>query len=65
MKVAELIDQLKDMPMNREVFLSTDSEGNYFGSLVDVEDSAWHDGEPVHPDDADGSEPRVVVLWPS
>lgn len=65
MTVKELIDQLKCMPLDLEVMLSRDGEGNGYGNVSDVELSSKNDeNEPCHPDDADDTRGQCVVIWP-
>jgi len=65
MTVKELIAELKKLPNDLEVLLSSDEEGNGFGQLCDVDLSGKNgDGDPCHPDDVDDTMGQCVVLWP-
>jgi len=65
MTVKELIAELKTMPSDLTVLMSSDAEGNSYGLLREVELSPMNDeGAPCHPDDADHSKGYCVFLWP-
>ena len=65
MTVKELIAELKTMPGDLTVLMSSDAEGNSYGLLREVELSSMNnEGLPCHPDDADESKGYCVFLWP-
>ena len=73
MKVNELIEQLKELPGDYEIVMSSDGEGNNHSPLADFSvelyspDSTWS-GEIKHEEDMDRGEewiPNSIVLWPT
>jgi hypothetical protein len=67
MRVSELLEQLKDLPPDRDVVIAT--EGNSFQPLSQVDAAAAYDGcDLVHEDDVgdygEGEIETVVCLWP-
>lgn len=53
MKVKELLEKLSKLPLNTEIEMSSDSEGNEFRPLHDIE---YNPGNTMHE--------RKVTLWP-
>lgn len=53
MKVKELLKILKAFPLNTEVYISSDSEGNSYGTIAP--DSVFIEGNPDN---------RFVVIYP-
>ena len=70
MKVKELLEKLKDLGPDLEVYLSIDENRNRFHKLIDCEEDVYRDGEPLHPDDIkmyieEGKTlTKGVTLWP-
>lgn len=67
MTVQELIEILESIPnKSQEVYLSSDSEGNKYSPLVDIEHSCIRTEEgDIYPADEDIEYSNVVcVLWP-
>jgi len=73
MKVKRLIEQLKDIPEDTEVWLSSDEEGNDFNPLTEVNFChAWRHSkwefDLIDPDEKDeypeGEVQELLVLWP-
>jgi len=65
MKVKELIDELKKMPGDLTVLMSSDAEGNGCDLLREIELAPLNnEGNPCHPDDADSSKGYCICLWP-
>lgn len=73
MKVKELIKQLKTLPEDTEVWLSSDEEGNDFNPLLDLgfclawRHSKW-EFDLIDPDEKDeypqDQIQELLVLWP-
>jgi len=59
MTVQQLIDRLKVLPPNFEVWLSKDAEGNGFDTLFAVETGNMKDREPNYDSPHDSA-----ILWP-
>jgi len=65
MKKSELINKLNSIGGDFYVVIAADSEGNWFEDEFRVVLSPLSgSGEPCHPDDADDSKEKVIVLWP-
>jgi len=78
MKVHELIEQLKKIEPDRDVYLAVDGEGNGFSTLYNIECAAMWQGEcrpeKLTPeleaqgygegDVAPKGSGKVIVLWP-
>lgn len=74
MNVRELRQQLEGLPDDFPVLFSTDTEGNSFNEVAEVEVSYYRiegerrhgpDYQVLHPDDVDeDDEDQALVLWP-
>lgn len=76
MNVGELIEVLKNAPTNAKIVLSSDAEGNSFGTLEEVslgvrvekDFQGFEDELMVFPGDDDEDENQIledaIVLWP-
>lgn len=66
MTVAELTEILNALPDRMVVVMSSDEEGNTISPVSEADVSKWDDTHKyaVHPDDLDGTESEVLILWP-
>lgn len=65
MLVKELIEELKSLPQDAEVWMSSDGEGNRHSPLADLGKSLCHseDGDPIHPDDVNLESYKDENAW--
>jgi len=68
MIVADLIQQLQELPQSLEVFTSIDEEGNGYRSVFSAQvEKMDGDNDVYHPDDYEEHKDdlrEVVVIWP-
>jgi len=69
MTVNELIAQLKDLPLDAEVILQKDSEGNGYSPAAGAEVALYekessYSGWVYSVDDPEGQGEQAVVIWP-
>lgn len=76
MKVSELIEQLKQVPGDLDVYLATDAEGNGYSRIDSVEQTATHEYERdewsgnficyYHEpwDEMENPPEEVIMIWP-
>lgn len=63
MTVAELIEQLKALPLDSIVVLSEDEEGNGHREVNGADDAFWHADDHEVADDAYRGAAPCVVIW--